>query len=1761
MPLSVNIAWSPQRRFLGDNADRIVYTIFNPRFCVITIYSSYCGSNDVIYLEAVDIAMISYKPSENLNCQWTVLVPKGKTIIVVVEYSNMVGDCPQRYCVVDSLAIYDKDDVERDRLAFICGDDSKPSKVVYSGHNQILVEVTKHEVYLRNTFQIVFIPTDILQCPFSIGHDDNGLTDITEENGPVTYIDRVLKLPCLGKIKRWHFHLPFIDNTTILHPGIYRRKQGKRFVLIGQNDLSMTNGMNGSVIEVPVKERLSFQPGDFIGLYCPGKCFIQKERGCADCEQCSSDNILTIDGFQKERVIPMEAIKGSYRLPITVTLEKYCNSDKCSGCGSPSQLTDDEGSFHTTNFATGATYFYPNILCTWTIIVTTGNFIHLSFDTFDIPRMATISGLQCLSYVALYNAPTSNEQDLMNTFCGSEVPLISSVSNKVTIEFSSDDATIGRGFVANYYSAECPGYGVGFTEQEANYECLTECGYFQSIGYPHPNPSDSVGRWTILVAEDKVINLVFMDFNVGNALDPGCINNYVKVYNSETPVEAFLYGTFCRDKSPGNIISGSSKVHIEFRGRNIGDGVGFLAQYFAVPYEMTIQLNQTYDPNYRCQKTEWQRYGNNCYKFYRQKNGLKWSEAEKHCVDENSHLISILNKEESIFVTFALARLWWYGETVTYIGLTDQDKEGDYRWTDSNPMSYSDWAISETADEFNQPDGSTFEQCTAIQLTNVHNSNHWHDITCALNRVRQFICKQPAMYVGESPQRIYDGISTYKCEDQSWRLYEDNCFKPVTISSAETVCENLGNSFPDPSSEKELDTLKYYSSHVWLLQEYIAVQWQMNSTHDTLASVDDITGSGMGDLSSSSSIGGKKPVACDSATYQCGNGVCIHDVYVCDGTDDCSDGSDEMGCDINTACPVNAFQCSNGKCISMSFYCDFINQCGDNSDEETCVYRNCTATEFTCNNGQCIDNQQKCDLVEDCFDSSDELSCDSCRGFQCYYGDCLPSRTQCDGEKDCVGNEREDEIGCDVIDSIGQCQLAELECANGHCIDRQLMCIYDVDKYGYEVGCRDVTHLRNCELFTCPVAMFKCPNSYCIPLHRRCDNVKDCPDGYDEQHCESYSCPGDFQCHATKTCVSLSELCDGIKQCQYGDDELLCDTKCPPGCLCHGLTFECVGLQMAALPQRLHKDARKLVFTGNNLTMSDVDFHDFKMLAELDLSNNSITEIQPMKFYPLVNLYLLNLNSNAITYLNDYTFIGLVQLKELHLSQNGISKITDEAFQGLRSVQLLSLVGNLFDVDNDVLFRPMVQLQYMYTDSYKYCCMVTKYQSVEICTPGVDVFSSCEDLMANKVLRAFVWILGLLALVGNIFVVAWRIKENDLKKVPSLLVWNLAIADFFMGLYMLIIASADMFYRGVYVRFDEVWRKSILCSLAGFLAMLSSEVSVFTLTLITLDRFFAIVFPLKFIRLKRRHAVSAVICGWVTVAVVSFLPLSGIEYFGDSFYGRSPVCLSLHLTNEKTPGWEFSVSISLFLNFLSFLIIFACYTAMYVAIRRAQNSGMRSTKKSNEAADIAKRMTLIVLTDFCCWVPITVMGMLALTNTVTIPGDVYAWTAVFILPVNSAANPILYTISVINTKSTIQTDQKNTSDKATDQTVILVSETMPSSHFIPPPTFNYIPLSTHLGSTTLKVNDVYVIATGIATALDFLHTKDIVHGFVRLDTILVTIDDRGSVAEAFLSDASHSKYAERRNDNNGERKLQCGKDIFALGRLIAKLLDSCIQDE
>ena len=149
---------------------------------------------------------------------------------------------------------------------------------------------------------------------------------------------------------------------------------------------------------------------------------------------------------------------------------------------------------------------------------------------------------------------------------------------------------------------------------------------------------------------------------------------------------------------------------------------------------------------------------------------------------------------------------------------------------------------------------------------------------------------------------------------------------------------------------------------------------------------------------------------------------------------------------------------------------------------------------------------------------------------------------------------------------------------------------------------------------------------------------------------------------------------------------------------------------------------------------------------------------------------------------------------------------------------------------------------------------------------------------------------------------------------------------------------------------------------------------------------------------------------WVVVFIISALPLLPIEYFNGQFYARSGVCLALHITTHRSPGWEYSVAIFIILNLIAFIIILSCYTYMYKTISGSSRAirTMHVAKQVREAK-IGKLMMVIVGTNFLCWFPVIVMGFMALAG-VNISGQAYSWIAVVVLPLNSATDPLMYTL-------------------------------------------------------------------------------------------------------------------------------------------------------
>ncbi|KAK9701125.1 Leucine rich repeat [Popillia japonica] len=282
------------------------------------------------------------------------------------------------------------------------------------------------------------------------------------------------------------------------------------------------------------------------------------------------------------------------------------------------------------------------------------------------------------------------------------------------------------------------------------------------------------------------------------------------------------------------------------------------------------------------------------------------------------------------------------------------------------------------------------------------------------------------------------------------------------------------------------------------------------------------------------------------------------------------------------------------------------------------------------------------------------------------------------------------------------------------------------------------------------------------------------------------------------------------------------------------------------------------------------------------------------------------------------------------------------------------------------------------------------------CLPLPGPFLPCQDLFDWWTLRCGVWIVFLCAMLGNGTVVFVLIFSRSKMDVPRFLVCNLAAADFCMGIYLGFLAVVDASTLGEFRRYAIPWQMSTGCQLSGFLGVLSSELSVFTLAVITLERNYAITHAMHLNkRLSLKHAGYIMIFGWSFAVVMALLPL-----FNVSDYRKFAVCLPFETKDAISLTY---VVFLMLINGVAFLILMGCYLKMYCAIRGSQAWNTNDSR-------IAKRMALLVFTDFLCWSPIAFFSLTAAFGLQLITLEQAKVFTVFVLPLNSCCNPFLYAI-------------------------------------------------------------------------------------------------------------------------------------------------------
>ena len=267
---------------------------------------------------------------------------------------------------------------------------------------------------------------------------------------------------------------------------------------------------------------------------------------------------------------------------------------------------------------------------------------------------------------------------------------------------------------------------------------------------------------------------------------------------------------------------------------------------------------------------------------------------------------------------------------------------------------------------------------------------------------------------------------------------------------------------------------------------------------------------------------------------------------------------------------------------------------------------------------------------------------------------------------------------------------------------------------------------------------------------------------------------------------------------------------------------------------------------------------------------------------------------------------------------------------------------------------------------------------------------------------AFYILICFVGLVGNFLVIMAVLRHPKMKTVTNIYILNLAVADscFLIGLpFLIATALSETWVFGFY-----------MCKVFYFLTSINWFCSVFTLTVMSADRYMAVCHPVRSMRYRTRF-VALLVCSCVwCVSLLVMLPIILYSTTVPSENGGQRCTISWP-EGQPIPAEMAFIWYSMLVGFGIPVPLICVFYALLVM--RLRTVGPK--KKSKEKKKTHRHVTVMVLTVIAvyiiCWLPYWVFQVyLTFTPAEYIPKFVFhAFLVITILSyANSALNPLLY---------------------------------------------------------------------------------------------------------------------------------------------------------
>ncbi len=444
-----------------------------------------------------------------------------------------------------------------------------------------------------------------------------------------------------------------------------------------------------------------------------------------------------------------------------------------------------------------------------------------------------------------------------------------------------------------------------------------------------------------------------------------------------------------------------------------------------------------------------------------------------------------------------------------------------------------------------------------------------------------------------------------------------------------------------------------------------------------------------------------------------------------------------------------------------------------------------------------------------------------------------------------------------------------------------------------------------------------------------------------------------------------------------------------------------------------------LIWTRSNLTsVLQKNCMTISTLKLLDFSENTIKNLPCQCFKHFEILAVLLVAGNKIATLPVCVFDNVKNLRKLDLSRNCLTHLPSTA---IPSLLVLNVSSNYFEHFSTHIADKQ-NVKYVATDDFRLCCLLK--ESPTTCTADPTWPLSCNvllDNLATEVSSATIFIL--IALL-NTFVLIKEIcrkvcacrnrntvpgninlaKKEDVSAFTVCLIWQ-NINDMLFSVCGVIVFSKSFYFGKTFPAFILSWLGSIECKFLTFLFGFTVNNTIYVANYLAITRLFAVKFPFKSTFKDTNSVLRHLNCGSVGISI--FCILCQIIYSTAEHQSlmSSVLCSFLGKTKGSPTNIVFTLTVA-----AAQIIIFPLILILYILIcneLRKSSQVTCSKDRSTQQTSVTIQAVVILLSCALCWLPSAAIFITSVIMT-TYPIQMMLWNVMFVLPLASFMNPIIY---------------------------------------------------------------------------------------------------------------------------------------------------------